>query len=75
MAGTGTGDPGMALRRGGGGPGLLLLLLGTACLTPPSAQVRRLVRCPATCSCTKESIICVGSSWVPRIVPGDISSL
>ncbi|KAM9086344.1 leucine-rich repeat LGI family member 2 isoform 1-T1 [Megaptera novaeangliae] len=66
----------MALRRGGGGaPGRLLLLLGAACLIPPSAQVRRLARCPATCSCTKESIICVGSSWVPRIVPGDISSL
>ncbi|XP_036186183.1 leucine-rich repeat LGI family member 2 isoform X2 [Myotis myotis] len=68
----------MALRRGGGGaPGLqlLLLLLSAACLVPPSAQVRRLARCPATCSCTKESIICVGSSWVPRVVPGDISSL
>lgn len=68
----------MALRRGsdGGACGLLLLLLlGAACLVPPSAQVRRLARCPATCSCTKESIICVGSSWVPRVVPGDISSL
>lgn len=67
----------MALRRGGGGaPGLqLLLLLSAACLVPPSAQVRRLARCPTTCSCTKESIICVGSSWVPRVVPGDISSL
>ncbi|XP_038167533.1 leucine-rich repeat LGI family member 2 isoform X1 [Arvicola amphibius] len=63
----------MALRRGGGALGLLLL--SAACLIPPSAQVRRLARCPATCSCTKESIICVGSSWVPRIVPGDISSL
>ncbi|XP_036850679.1 leucine-rich repeat LGI family member 2 isoform X2 [Manis javanica] len=65
----------MALRRGGGGALGLLLLLGAACLIPRSAQVRRLARCPATCSCTKESIICVGSSWVPRIVPGDISSL
>uniref|UniRef100_A0A8C2UKY1 Leucine rich repeat LGI family member 2 n=1 Tax=Chinchilla lanigera TaxID=34839 RepID=A0A8C2UKY1_CHILA len=65
----------MALRRGGGGALGLLLLLGAACLVPRSAQVRRLARCPATCSCTKESIICVGSSWVPRIVPGDISSL
>lgn len=70
----------MALRRGGGGGGggalgRLLLLLSAACLIPPGAQVRRLARCPATCSCTKESIICVGSSWVPRIVPGDISSL
>uniref|UniRef100_A0A8C6GRK4 Leucine-rich repeat LGI family, member 2 n=1 Tax=Mus spicilegus TaxID=10103 RepID=A0A8C6GRK4_MUSSI len=63
----------MALWRGGGALGLLLL--SAACLIPPSAQVRRLARCPATCSCTKESIICVGSSWVPRIVPGDISSL
>uniref|UniRef100_A0A8C0M1J6 LRRCT domain-containing protein n=1 Tax=Canis lupus familiaris TaxID=9615 RepID=A0A8C0M1J6_CANLF len=67
----------MALRRGGpaGRGRLLLLLLGAASLVRPGAQVRRLARCPATCSCTKESIICVGSSWVPRTVPGDISSL
>ncbi|KAM6220465.1 leucine-rich repeat LGI family member 2 isoform 2-T2 [Rhynchocyon petersi] len=63
----------MAWPRGGGALGLLLL--GAACLIPPSAQVKRQARCPATCSCTKESIICVGSSWVPRTVPGDISSL
>ncbi|KAF5918454.1 hypothetical protein HPG69_011896 [Diceros bicornis minor] len=37
----------------------LLLLLSAACLIPPSTQ----------------SIICVGSAWVPRTVPGDISSL
>nr|XP_020848083.1 leucine-rich repeat LGI family member 2 isoform X3 [Phascolarctos cinereus] len=59
---------------GSSGGSLLLLLLAAACLLQ-RAQVRRLVRCPATCSCTKDSIICVGSSWVPRIVPGDISSL
>uniref|UniRef100_H0XVE4 Leucine rich repeat LGI family member 2 n=1 Tax=Otolemur garnettii TaxID=30611 RepID=H0XVE4_OTOGA len=50
--------------------------LARAGLRGAGADVRRpRARCPATCSCTKESIICVGSSWVPRIVPGDISSL
>ncbi|XP_043918112.1 leucine-rich repeat LGI family member 2 [Protopterus annectens] len=33
------------------------------------------VRCPSTCTCTKESVICVGSSWVPQITPNDINSL
>ncbi|XP_025777892.1 leucine-rich repeat LGI family member 2 [Puma concolor] len=43
---------------------------------PPPRKTSKII--PAelhACSCTKESIICVGSSWVPRIVPGDISSL
>ncbi|XP_005997930.1 leucine-rich repeat LGI family member 2a [Latimeria chalumnae] len=38
-------------------------------------DVKKTVRCPSTCSCTKESIICVGTSWVPRIIPNDINSL
>ncbi|KAM3831877.1 leucine-rich repeat LGI family member 2 [Vipera latastei] len=61
---------------GGGSfwPRLLLLLAGAACLVQ-RAQLRKLLRCPATCSCTKESIICVGSAGVPRSLPGDISSL
>uniref|UniRef100_A0AAY4EMB9 LRRCT domain-containing protein n=1 Tax=Denticeps clupeoides TaxID=299321 RepID=A0AAY4EMB9_9TELE len=32
-------------------------------------------KCPPTCSCSKESIICVGSSYVPRNNPNDINSL
>uniref|UniRef100_A0A670ZF65 Leucine rich repeat LGI family member 2 n=1 Tax=Pseudonaja textilis TaxID=8673 RepID=A0A670ZF65_PSETE len=52
----------------------LLLLLAAACLVQ-RAQLRKLLRCPASCSCTKESIICVGSASVPRSLPGDLSSL
>ncbi|XP_012988108.2 leucine-rich repeat LGI family member 2 isoform X2 [Esox lucius] len=37
--------------------------------------LKRVSRCPSTCSCSKESIICVGSSSVPRIIPNDINSL
>ncbi|KAK6493842.1 leucine-rich repeat LGI family member 2-like isoform X1 [Huso huso] len=36
---------------------------------------KRIFRCPSACTCTKESIICVGSSSVPRIIPNDINSL
>ncbi|XP_061440400.1 leucine-rich repeat LGI family member 2 isoform X2 [Rhineura floridana] len=63
------------LRGSGGGCGgsFWLLVLAAACLLP-RAQVRKPVRCPAVCSCTKESIICVGSANVPRS-PSDISSL
>ncbi|CAL8241831.1 unnamed protein product [Merluccius merluccius] len=35
----------------------------------------RKMRCPSTCSCSRESIICVGGSSVPRISPNDINSL
>ncbi|XP_053560063.1 leucine-rich repeat LGI family member 2 isoform X2 [Bombina bombina] len=53
------------------GPFLIIVLLG---FTLHIAQPRKAVRCPTTCSCTKESIICVGSSWIPKIVPSDITS-
>ncbi|XP_041086123.1 leucine-rich repeat LGI family member 2-like [Polyodon spathula] len=36
---------------------------------------KKIFRCPSACTCTKESIICVGSSSVPRIIPNDINSL
>uniref|UniRef100_A0A8C8S9N2 Leucine rich repeat LGI family member 2 n=1 Tax=Pelusios castaneus TaxID=367368 RepID=A0A8C8S9N2_9SAUR len=66
----------MAVLGGSGcsGGSLCLLVLAGACLLQ-RAQVRKPARCPATCSCTKESIICVGSPGVPRIIPSDISSL
>ncbi|XP_071397312.1 leucine-rich repeat LGI family member 2-like [Centroberyx affinis] len=38
-------------------------------------NLKKVFRCPSTCSCSKESIICVGSSYVPRISPNDINSL
>ncbi|MBN3299962.1 LGI2 protein, partial [Amia calva] len=40
-----------------------------------AVYARRVFRCPSTCTCTKESIICVGSSYVPKIIPNDINSL
>uniref|UniRef100_A0A8C5SX35 Leucine rich repeat LGI family member 2 n=1 Tax=Laticauda laticaudata TaxID=8630 RepID=A0A8C5SX35_LATLA len=64
-------------QREGGEGGLLplLLLLAAAACLAQGAQLRKLLRCPASCSCTKESIICVGSASVPRSLPGDLSSL
>ncbi|XP_041925960.1 leucine-rich repeat LGI family member 2a [Alosa alosa] len=44
------------------------------CLCSP-ADLKRVFRCPSTCTCSKESIICVGSNYVPRISPNDINSL
>ncbi|XP_030636361.1 leucine-rich repeat LGI family member 2a [Chanos chanos] len=41
----------------------------------PSVQQKKGFRCPSTCSCSKESIICVGSPYVPRMSPNDINSL
>ncbi|XP_035531378.1 leucine-rich repeat LGI family member 2a [Morone saxatilis] len=38
-------------------------------------HLKKAFRCPSTCSCSRESIICVGSSYVPRITPNDINSL
>ncbi|XP_051941165.1 leucine-rich repeat LGI family member 2-like [Hippocampus zosterae] len=32
-------------------------------------------KCPSGCSCTKETIMCVGPAHVPRTVPSDITSL
>ncbi|XP_035272908.1 leucine-rich repeat LGI family member 2-like isoform X1 [Anguilla anguilla] len=41
----------------------------------PQVHSKRIFRCPSACSCSKESIICVGSSSVPRNIPNDINSL
>ncbi|XP_053314314.1 leucine-rich repeat LGI family member 2 [Spea bombifrons] len=53
-------------------PLLFLILLGC---TLHTVLPKRAVRCPSTCSCTKESVICVGSSSIPKSFPSDISSL
>ncbi|XP_072315557.1 leucine-rich repeat LGI family member 2-like [Eucyclogobius newberryi] len=50
----------------------LLLLVSLCC---QSGHFKKPQRCPHTCSCSKESIICVGSNYVPRITPNDIHSL
>ncbi|KAF7706437.1 leucine-rich repeat LGI family member 2a [Silurus meridionalis] len=45
------------------------------CLVASGHTVKKAVKCPSSCSCSKESIICVGSSYVPRNMPSDVSSL
>ncbi|XP_061157797.1 leucine-rich repeat LGI family member 2a isoform X2 [Syngnathus typhle] len=44
------------------------------CMCLCSSLAKKPARCPSTCSCSKESIICVGSSSVPRLSPGDTFS-
>ncbi|XP_029027750.1 leucine-rich repeat LGI family member 2 [Betta splendens] len=51
-----------------------LLSASLCCLSQP-AHVKKGFRCPSACSCSKESVICVGSPHVSRITPGDINSL
>ncbi|XP_064199549.1 leucine-rich repeat LGI family member 2a [Anguilla rostrata] len=51
-----------------------ILCLIVLCLATP-VNLRRVFRCPSACTCSKESIICVGTSSVPRITPNDINSL
>uniref|UniRef100_A0A8D0DF19 Leucine-rich repeat LGI family, member 2a n=1 Tax=Sander lucioperca TaxID=283035 RepID=A0A8D0DF19_SANLU len=45
------------------------------CFLIQPGHMKKGFRCPSTCSCSRESIICVGSSNVPRISPNDINSL
>ncbi|XP_020486163.1 leucine-rich repeat LGI family member 2a isoform X2 [Labrus bergylta] len=45
------------------------------CFLCQPAHLKKGFRCPSTCSCSRESIICVGSSYVPRISPNDVNSL
>ncbi|XP_056136459.1 leucine-rich repeat LGI family member 2-like [Lampris incognitus] len=42
------------------------------CLT---VAAKRNFKCPSGCSCSKETVICVGTSQIPRTVPSDIHSL
>ncbi|XP_062300668.1 leucine-rich repeat LGI family member 2a [Scomber scombrus] len=51
-----------------------LFFVSLCCLSQPG-HMKKAFRCPSTCSCSKESIICVGSNYVPRISPNDINSL
>ncbi|XP_041922861.1 leucine-rich repeat LGI family member 2b [Alosa sapidissima] len=43
-------------------------------LSQPSL-FKRVFKCPSGCTCSKDSIICVGSSIIPRTIPNDINSL
>ncbi|XP_076852144.1 leucine-rich repeat LGI family member 2a [Brachyhypopomus gauderio] len=51
---------------------ILALLL---CSVPAGHTVKKGFKCHSSCSCSKESIICVGSSNVPRNNPNDVNSL
>ncbi|GAA6094180.1 leucine-rich repeat LGI family member 2b [Tachysurus ichikawai] len=52
---------------------LLVLVLLSCCVSCSGGK--RVFKCPSGCTCTTETIICVGSSFIPRTVPADISSL
>uniref|UniRef100_A0A673HHH4 Leucine-rich repeat LGI family, member 2a n=1 Tax=Sinocyclocheilus rhinocerous TaxID=307959 RepID=A0A673HHH4_9TELE len=45
------------------------------CLASLGNAGKKVFKCPSSCSCSKESIICVGSSYIPRFIPNDVSSL
>ncbi|XP_041789738.1 leucine-rich repeat LGI family member 2-like [Chelmon rostratus] len=52
------------------------LLAGFALLfISGAAESKRNFRCPSGCSCTKETIICVGTAQIPRTIPNEIHSL
>lgn len=38
-------------------------------------ESKRNFKCPSGCSCSKETIVCVGASQIPRTIPSDINSL
>lgn len=52
----------------------LLTLLVLACLRVTSGAKRNF-KCPSGCACTKETIICVGNTPIPRTVPSEFTSL
>lgn len=52
----------------------LWLVVSLSLLAQPG-HLQKPFRCARSCSCSKESIICVGISGVPRSPPSDISSL
>ncbi|XP_034544605.1 leucine-rich repeat LGI family member 2-like isoform X1 [Notolabrus celidotus] len=47
---------------------VLMFICGTA-------ECKRSFKCPSGCSCTKETIICVGTTQIPKTIPSDINSL
>ncbi|KAF1395279.1 hypothetical protein PFLUV_G00009900 [Perca fluviatilis] len=52
------------------------LLAGFALLCIYGAvESKRNFKCPSGCSCTKETIICVGTLQIPRTIPNEINSL
>uniref|UniRef100_A0AAX7UKE2 LRRCT domain-containing protein n=1 Tax=Astatotilapia calliptera TaxID=8154 RepID=A0AAX7UKE2_ASTCA len=55
---------------------LFLWLAGFALLCIyVAAESKKNFKCPSGCSCTKETIICVGISQIPHTIPKEINSL
>ncbi|XP_067857598.1 leucine-rich repeat LGI family member 2a [Heptranchias perlo] len=52
---------------------LLSVAIGISLLS--GAEMIKTAKCPSRCSCTKDTIMCIGTSSVPRITPNDITSL
>lgn len=53
-----------------------ILVAGFALLCIYSAvESKRNFKCPSGCTCTKETIICVGTLQIPRTIPNEINSL
>ncbi|XP_028256863.1 leucine-rich repeat LGI family member 2-like [Parambassis ranga] len=52
----------------------LLAALALLCVYD-SAESKKNFKCPSGCSCSKETIICVGASQIPRTIPNEINSL
>ncbi|XP_077461526.1 leucine-rich repeat LGI family member 2-like isoform X1 [Stigmatopora argus] len=52
----------------------LLFLFALLCICSAN-KWKKNFKCPSGCSCTKETIMCVGTSHVPRTVPSDVNSL
>ncbi|KAM9315281.1 leucine-rich repeat LGI family member 2-like [Pholidichthys leucotaenia] len=51
-------------------------LIGFALLCLHGAtEPKKNFKCPSGCSCSKETIVCVGTSQVPRSIPSEINSL
>uniref|UniRef100_UPI00398E744F leucine-rich repeat LGI family member 2a n=1 Tax=Pristiophorus japonicus TaxID=55135 RepID=UPI00398E744F len=52
---------------------LLSVAVGISLLS--GAEIRKTAKCPSRCSCTRDSIMCIGTSSIPRISPNDLTSL
>ncbi|XP_015250418.1 PREDICTED: leucine-rich repeat LGI family member 2-like isoform X1 [Cyprinodon variegatus] len=52
----------------------LVVVLMLLCLSG-AAESKRNVKCPSGCTCSKETLICVGATQIPRTIPAEINSL
>lgn len=52
---------------------LLSMVIGISLLS--GKVIGKAPKCPSRCSCTKDTIMCIGTSSVPRITANDVTSL